>query len=238
MTFPTWPTPILSDALKSPSQYFARMNATKVHNGYFAQRRAKGAKDAAAVEEFDTSLEETRKSREEKEAERAAFKLIMRDKERLLSFDEPVSFLFAHSALREGWDNPNVFQICTLNQSTSTMRKRQEIGRGLRLCVNQEGARVTDEDVNVLTVVANESYKSFCETLQREYREEGDEAPPLPTDKKRAAARRNNDLYHSHEFKEFCGVETAPTTQKLVTRAGTKSVSDFLCKRNSLTIKL
>ena len=77
-------------------------------------------------------------------------------------FDEPVCFIFAHSALKEGWDNPNVFQICTLNQTVSEMKKRQEIGRGLRLAVNQDGERVFDEDVNVLTVVANESYQTLC----------------------------------------------------------------------------
>ena len=86
----------------------------------------------------------------------------MREKERLLSFDEPVCFIFAHSALKEGWDNPNVFQICTLNQTVSEIKKRQEIGRGLRLAVNQTGERVFDEDVNVLTVVANESYQYYA----------------------------------------------------------------------------
>jgi type III restriction enzyme len=100
----------------------------------------------------------------------------MKDKERLLSFDEPVAFIFSHSALREGWDNPNVFQICTLNQTASEMKKRQEVGRGVRLAVDQVGERVRDERVNVLTVVANESYERFVAQLQSEiafeYREE------------------------------------------------------------------
>src|SRR5690606_37992228 len=117
----------------------------------------------------------------EREAERAAFQLIMRDKERLLSLDEPISFIFAHSALKEGWDNPNVFQICTLNQTVSEMKKRQEIGRGLRLAVNQQGERLFDESVNILTVVANESYEAYASALQSEYVEDGLAAPPPPS---------------------------------------------------------
>lgn len=107
-----------------------------------------------------------------------AYDLIMKDKERLLSFKEPVRFIFSHSALREGWDNPNVFQICTLKQSGSDVRKRQEVGRGLRLCVNNNGERmdsnVLEGDVhklNVLTVIANESYESFAKALQSEIAE-------------------------------------------------------------------
>ena len=92
----------------------------------------------------------------------------MRDKERLLSFDSKLKFIFSHSALREGWDNPNVFQICTLNESTSTMKKRQEIGRGLRIAVNQHGERVHGFEVNTLTVMANESYEEFARKLQKE----------------------------------------------------------------------
>ena len=86
----------------------------------------------------------------------------MRDKETLLSFASPLRFIFSHSALKEGWDNPNVFQICTLNETHSAIKKRQEIGRGLRLAVNQNGERVRDESVNVLTVIPNESYESFA----------------------------------------------------------------------------
>ena len=90
----------------------------------------------------------------------------MKDKEKLLSFDEKTSFIFSHSALKEGWDNPNVFQICTLNETRSSMRKRQEIGRGMRLCVDQNGDRIYDPKINVLTVIANESYKDFVGSLQ------------------------------------------------------------------------
>ena len=103
----------------------------------------------------------------------SAYDLILKNKERLLSFEEPTRFIFSHSALREGWDNPNVFQICTLRHSDSTTAKRQEVGRGLRLCVNQVGNRMDAEtcgdtvhDINVLTVIANESYKNFVSALQ------------------------------------------------------------------------
>jgi type III restriction enzyme len=93
----------------------------------------------------------------------------MRDKEKLLGFETKLRFIFSHSALREGWDNPNVFQICTLNETKSEVKKRQEIGRGLRLCVNQKGERQYGFTINTLTVMANESYEQFAQTLQREY---------------------------------------------------------------------
>ena len=96
------------------------------------------------------------------------YQLIMKDKERLLSFDEPIRFIFSHSALKEGWDNPNVFQVCTLVETKDTMTKRQKIGRGLRICVNQNGERVLDSKFNTLSVIANESYKDFASTLQKE----------------------------------------------------------------------
>ena len=108
----------------------------------------------------------------------SAYDLILKNKERLLSFEEPTRFIFSHSALREGWDNPNVFQICTLRHSNSNTAKRQEVGRGLRLCVDKDGVRqdkqVLGDDVqaiNVLTVIANESYANFTAALQRETRE-------------------------------------------------------------------
>lgn len=108
----------------------------------------------------------------------SAYDLILKNKERLLSFDEPTRFIFSHSALREGWDNPNVFQICTLKQSNSEINKRQEVGRGMRLCVNQAGDRVDGSvhgvkvhDVNVLTVIASDSYKSFVGGLQKEIKD-------------------------------------------------------------------
>ena len=102
-----------------------------------------------------------------------AYDLIMRDKERLLSQDEPVRFIFSHSALREGWDNPNVFQICVLREMGQTLERRQTIGRGLRLPVNSEGERVADASVAQLTVIANESYREFADSLQKEYKSAG-----------------------------------------------------------------
>lgn len=130
--------------------------ASDVHNGYFSQ-------DKRAVSPFETITGKTNA-----DAEANAFELIMRDKERLLGLDEPLAFIFSHSALREGWDNPNVFQICTLVESSSDIKKRQEIGRGLRLCVNANGERVWDRAVNHLTVIANESYEDFASQLQTE----------------------------------------------------------------------
>jgi type III restriction enzyme len=92
----------------------------------------------------------------------------MKNKEKLLDINEPLQFIFSHSALREGWDNPNVFQICTLNETRSELKKRQEIGRGLRLAVNQDGSRTHDANINRLTVIANESYEDFARQLQTE----------------------------------------------------------------------
>ena len=105
-------------------------------------------------------------------ADEDIYGLIMRDKERLLSFDSKLKFIFSHSALKEGWDNPNVFQICTLNETKSEIKKRQEIGRGLRLAVNQDGERIHGFNVNTLTVMANESYEDFAKTLQEEFEED------------------------------------------------------------------
>ena len=128
----------------------------KLHNGYFAQDKKGVLKDTRGDTQSDDEV----------------YNLIMKEKERLLSIDEPLRFIFSHSALREGWDNPNVFQICTLNESRSAMKKRQEIGRGLRLPVNQNGLRVFDESVNKLYVMANESYEDFARALQTEYEDE------------------------------------------------------------------
>lgn len=118
----------------------------------------------------------------------SAYELILKNKERLLSFDEPTRFIFSHSALREGWDNPNVFQICTLKQSNSEINKRQEVGRGMRLCVNRNGDRmdgsvsgVKVHDINVLTVIASDSYKSFVGGLQKEIKDTLYERPTKAT---------------------------------------------------------
>ncbi len=132
-------------------------SAEEVHNGYFSQDKGK--------------LKDTKEGKSTK-ADDETFKLIMQDKERLLDIATPLRFIFSHSALREGWDNPNVFQICTLNETKSDIKKRQEIGRGLRLCVDQTGARNLDRAVNRLTVVANEAYDSFSKALQKEIEED------------------------------------------------------------------
>ncbi|KEZ11980.1 Type III restriction enzyme, res subunit [Sphingobium yanoikuyae] len=137
-------------------------DAASAHDGYFSQDKKGRYTEPTlnAAGEFSNQ-----KSRDE--AERT-FDLIMKDKERLLDEAEPLRFLFSHSALREGWDNPNVFQICSLREMASETRRRQSIGRGLRLCVDQTGQRRRDEGVNVLTVIAQEGYKQFAEGLQTE----------------------------------------------------------------------
>jgi type III restriction enzyme len=153
-------------ALEDPSyeRYLRGIQASKTHSGYFSidkktkrlvnpdvKTRGESAGEAEDVDAYD---------------------LILRDKERLLTFEEPVRFLFSHSALREGWDNPNVFVICTLKHSDNMVSRRQEVGRGMRLSRNQSGDRIDDpaivHQVNVLTVVANESYKDFVSKLQKE----------------------------------------------------------------------
>ncbi len=128
--------------------------ADQVHDGYFAQDKKGNWKDSS--ESRDTKDDDS------------AYHLIMQNKERLLDTSEPLRFIFSHSALREGWDNPNVFQICTLNETQSTLKKRQEIGRGMRLPVNQEGKRIFDATINVLTVTANQHYEEFARQLQAE----------------------------------------------------------------------
>lgn len=130
--------------------------AEKVHGGYFSVDRKGVIKDTSGntIADDDT------------------YNLIMKDKERLLSLNTKLRFIFSHSALREGWDNPNVFQICTLNETHSEIKKRQEIGRGLRLCVKQDGERQYGNDINILTVMANESYEEFALNLQKEYEED------------------------------------------------------------------
>jgi type III restriction enzyme len=131
-------------------------DATEVHNGYFSIDKK---------ERWTETSESNQASRDN--AERA-YNLIMKDKEKLLSFDSKLKFIFSHSALREGWDNPNVFQICALRDIGTERERRQTIGRGLRLCVNQKGERLRGFDVNTLTVIATEGYEQFAENLQKE----------------------------------------------------------------------
>lgn len=157
---------IISERTLFDDEYYAYLekhDVKKIHNGYFSidkKGKAIDSKEGRSREGSDDV---------------SAYDLIMKDKERLLSFDEPTRFIFSHSALREGWDNPNIFQICTLKQSDSAVSKRQEIGRGLRVCVNAQGERMDYDtlgeeffDCNSLTVVASESYDSFSKELQKE----------------------------------------------------------------------
>ena len=149
------------------NEYLRRFTPQEVHRGYFSIDKKTNRVIDGKVEK-KTGLSD----------DISAYDLILKNKERLLSFEEPTRFIFSHSALREGWDNPNVFQICTLRHSNSTTAKRQEVGRGLRLCVDKNGVRMDKEllgedvhEVNKLTVIANESYADFTYALQKETRE-------------------------------------------------------------------
>ena len=142
--------------------YVEGLSTDSIHKGYFSIDKKGKAVDPKADKSGNSN-------------DVSAYDLIMKDKERLLSFDEPTRFIFSHSALKEGWDNPNVCQICTLKQSSSTDSKRQEIGRGLRICVNKHGIRQDQEllggeffETNALTVVASDSYDDFASSLQKE----------------------------------------------------------------------
>lgn len=138
----------------------------QIHNGYFSiDKKSKASNKKDKFEYYVDTSGSTAKDDD-------TFNLIMNKKEELLSFESPLRFIFSHSALREGWDNPNIFQICTLNDTTKELKKRQEIGRGLRLCVNQDGERVKGFEVNTLTVMANESYEEFAKALQNEIEED------------------------------------------------------------------
>lgn len=127
-------------------------DVARVHDGYFSQDKKGNYKNTRGdtLDDYNT------------------YNTIMKDKEWLLSFDCPLRFIFSHSALKEGWDNPNVFQVCTLIEQKSTLTARQKVGRGLRLCVNQDGERIEDRNINLLHVMANESFAEFADTLQKE----------------------------------------------------------------------
>ncbi|HMS22694.1 MAG TPA: DEAD/DEAH box helicase family protein [Candidatus Levybacteria bacterium] len=166
-------------ATNSNYQEFKTTRPDRVHSGYFSEMKK------------TSSIENDEK----------AYELIMKDKEKLLSLDNPVEFIFSHSALREGWDNPNIFNICTLAYSTSDIKKRQEIGRGLRLVVNQQGDRIYDRDINILTVVTNESYQNYVSELQTEFRDDaGESAPPIEHKKKRVSLALKDDAVANKSF--------------------------------------
>lgn len=151
--FALWFEEIYQEYISKPA--FKKLDVfsvTETHNGYFSQDSKGKMKDTKG----DTKADDD------------TYSLIMKDKEKLLNLDNSLRFIFSHSALREGWDNPNVFQICTLNETKSEIKKRQEIGRGLRLAVDQTGKRTYDPNINRLTVIANESYDDFAKALQKE----------------------------------------------------------------------
>ncbi len=154
-------------------QYLKSIETSKTHNGYFSIDKKTGR-----------SIDSTTKKNSDESDDESAYDLILKDKERLLSFEEPTRFIFSHSALREGWDNPNVFQICTLKHSANDVQRHQEVGRGLRLCVNKDGDRIDAQtpnirfhDINKLTVIANESYDEFVKGLQTQIKENLFERP-------------------------------------------------------------
>lgn len=174
-------------------KYLANIPVRQTHKGYFSiDKKTKKLIDPS----FKTRGEQAGISDDVD-----AYALILKDKERLLSFDEPVRFIFSHSALREGWDNPNVFTLCMLKHSDNTISRRQEVGRGLRLCVNQQGDRMDSEtmvhNINILTVIASESYKDFVSNLQRE----SSSLPNVGDARKPKSNLLNANFYHK-EFTE------------------------------------
>ncbi len=151
--FAEWFEEIYGEYISKPTfKELDKFGVEETHKGYFSQDKKGTLKDTSGETKVDDDT----------------YRLIMKDKENLLNLDNSLRFIFSHSALREGWDNPNVFQICTLNETKSDMKKRQEIGRGLRLAVNQSGVRTYDQNINRLTVIANESYDDFAKALQKE----------------------------------------------------------------------
>ncbi len=151
--FAEWFEEIYQEYMSKPTfKELDKFSVDEIHNGYFSQDSKGKVKDTSG----------------ETKADDDTYSLIMKDKEKLLGLDNSLRFIFSHSALREGWDNPNVFQICTLNETKSDIKKRQEIGRGLRLAVDQTGKRTYDQNINRLTVIANEAYDDFAKTLQKE----------------------------------------------------------------------
>lgn len=155
--FAEWFEDIYQEYISKPAfKELDKFSVANTHNGYFSQDKKGAFKDTSG----------------ETKADDDTYSLIMKDKEKLLGLDNSLRFIFSHSALREGWDNPNVFQICTLNETKSEIKKRQEIGRGLRLAVDQTGKRTYDQNINRLTVIANESYDDFAKALQKEIEED------------------------------------------------------------------
>ncbi len=205
------------EKIKKDFPEYKDLDVNTVHAGYFSNFKS------------DSGME----------SDKDTFDLIMRDKERLLSFEEPTQFIFSHSALREGWDNPNVFNICTLNETISEMKKRQEIGRGVRLPVNQNGDRMTDLDFNILTVIANESYSDYVSKLQQEYKEEfGDLiAPPKPANaRNRKLLKLRKGFKLNPEFNELWK-RISKKTKYAVEIDTSNLIKDCVKEINDITIK-
>lgn len=150
----------------------------KIHDGYFAVNKGTG---------------HTKKAKEY-----STFHIIMKEKEELLSFNQPLEFIFSHSALREGWDNPNIFNICTLSHSFSDIKKRQEIGRGLRIAVNEKGVRIFDRNINRLTLITNETYADFAHSIQNEYKQDTSTNQIIPIEDANTILQLNLDQKMLH----------------------------------------
>ena len=179
------------DRYKKDYDSFKNLNAKDIYASYFAKRK-------------NSFVDELKNSDSDRKLAKKTYDLIMKDKEKLLNFDEDVSFIFSHSALKEGWDNPNVFFITTLNDTKSEMKKRQILGRGVRLAVNSNGERVNDKNINRLTVIANESFDEFARSLQLEYEVNGiSNGVKLNNIKKRKKAKLREDKAELREFKEL-----------------------------------
>ncbi len=154
--FATWFEETYTELSKTEEYKTLAVNMEGAHNGYFSQDKKGKVKDTNGATIADDGT----------------YSLIMKDKEKLLSTDCPLRFIFSHTALREGWDSPNVFQLCTMNETKSDMKKRQEIGRGLRLAIGPDGQRIYDKKINKLTIIANESYDDFAKALQKEMKDD------------------------------------------------------------------
>ena len=201
-------------------KYLRRFRPYDTHRGYFSIDK-KGRSVNSAVKRGSDMSDDI-----------SAYDLILKNKERLLSFEEPTRFIFSHSALREGWDNPNVFQICTLRHSNSTTAKRQEVGRGLRLCVDKNGVRQDKQTlgddihaINVLTVIANESYADFTSALQRETRE-------VLRDRVTAASQ---DYFHGRIVKDASGEQHKISLAEASTIIGYLYQNDYVDDDGRLT---
>lgn len=211
------------DEMKDSFAEFANMEAKSAYKYYFA-KRSKGYVDELKNNDAD------------RKAGKEAYDLILKGKEQLMKPDEPVSFIFSHSALKEGWDNPNVFTIATLNETNSDLKRRQIIGRGLRLCVDAEGKRVYDKNINRLSVVANESFQSFTESLQKEYAQTGQTGGDVGDGgREKQKATLKKDILLSDEFKKLWSLISRKTEYhvKLETE---KFVTDVIKKLNEIEV--